>query len=69
MHSLPVLATTAAVIVFLVALAWLAFRKDRHEARLDASMERCAGKPVDMTTRIWQDRSGRVMCENDPGRE
>lgn len=59
----------AAVLAGLVSAAWLAFRKDRRAERLNASMERCAGKPVDMTTRIWQDRSGRVMCENDPGRE
>ena len=57
----------AAVLAGLVAAAWLATRKDRRAERLNASMERCAGKPVDMTTRIWQDRSGRVMCENDPG--
>ena len=61
-------ALAAAVIVFLAARAGLAIRKDRRAARLDASMERCAGKPVDMTTRIWQDQSGQMMCEND-GRE
>ena len=59
----------AAVLAGLIGAAWLATRKDRRAERLNASMERCAGKPVDMTTRIWQDRSGRVMCENDPGRE
>ena len=59
----------AAVLAGLVGAAWLAFRKDRRAERLNASMERCAGDPVDMTTRIWQDRGGRVMCENDPGRE
>ena len=62
-------ALAAVAIAFLAALAGLAIRKDRRAERLDASMERCAGKPVDMTTRVWQDRSGRVMCENDPGRE
>ena len=61
-------ALAAVVIVFLAALAGLAMRKDRRAERLEASMERCAGKPVDMTTRIWQDQSGKMMCEND-GRE
>ena len=54
-------ALAAVAIAFLAALAGLAIRKDRRAERLDASMERCAGKPVDMTTRVWQDRSGRVM--------
>ena len=61
-------ALAAVVIVFLAALAGLAMRKDRRAERLEASMERCAGKPVDMTTRIWQDRDGSMMSEND-GRE
>ena len=61
-------ALAAVVIVFLAALAGLAMRKDRRAERLEASMERCAGKPVDMTIRIWQDQSGKMMCEND-GRE
>ena len=61
-------ALAAAVIAFLAALAGLAIRKDRRAERLDASMERCAGDPVDMTTRIWQDRDGSRMSEND-GRE
>ena len=54
--------------VLFVLVTWLATRKDRRAERLDASMERCAGKPVDMTIRIWQDQSGKMMCEND-GRE
>ena len=61
-------ALAAVVIVFLAALAGLAMRKDRRAERLEASMERCAGKPVDMTTRIWQDRDGSMVSEND-GRE
>ena len=61
-------ALAAVAIAFLAALAGLAIRKDRRAERLEASMERCAGKPVDMTTRIWQDQSGKMMCEND-GRE
>ena len=61
-------ALAAVAIAFLAALAGLAIRKDRRAERLDASMERCAGKPVDMTTRIWQDQSGQMRCEND-GRE
>ena len=58
-------ALAAVVIVFLAALAGLAIRKDRRAERLDASMERCAGKPVDMTTRIWRDRDGEMRSEND----
>ena len=65
---IPWLLAIAAVLAGLVAAAWLAFRKDRRAERLNASMERCAGKPVDMTTRIWQDRDGSMMSEND-GRE
>ena len=59
----------AAVLAGLVGAAWLAFRKDRRAAHLGRIAGKLAGEPVDMTTRIWQDRSGRVMCENDPGRE
>ena len=56
----------AAVLAVLILAAWLAFRKDR--AKLGRIEGRLAGDPVDMTTRIWQDRDGSMMSEND-GRE
>ena len=56
----------AAVLAGFIGAAWLAFRKDH--AKLGRIEGRLAGDPVDMTTRIWQDRDGSMMSEND-GRE
>lgn len=56
----------AAVLAGLIGAAWLATRKD--QAKLGRIEGRLTGDPVDMTTRIWRDRDGSMMSEDD-GRE
>ena len=59
-----VLVAVAAVLAGLIGAAWLAFRRDH--AKLGRIESVLAGNPVG-PTRIWQDRDGAVLNENDGG--
>ena len=53
----------AAVLDGFIGAAWLAFRKDRHEAHLGRIAEKLEAEPIG-PTRIWE-RGGAVMTDGD----